>query len=269
MLVLTDHPDPYVITLAFHTNSPTPYLSTLSSVSLFDRNAQHAELCTDAIVSSDGEFAVVSCYKGKLKVLSFEEGKIHDSFDIACVLFTQVREYLTHVLFISIPELNILSVTFLEYDDQYHLAMAHVDSQRRVQLLSKKLEIMNHDISISTVPSELLPTTTLLKNAVALLDSPKPLHLVQVPQFQLNILDHNIDTEGGVIVIGARSIYYFELAIEQRRKAKTEKRRRLDNRKASSTDNEKEKAKEKEKERESRLVKPKASVKWPWGDVTA
>ncbi|KAK7682424.1 hypothetical protein QCA50_014629 [Cerrena zonata] len=251
LLILTDHPDPYAIVLAFDPDSPTPSLRTLSSVSLHDRNAQHAEFCTDAIVSPDGEVAIISCYKGKLRVLSLDEGKILDSVDVA------------------IPELNLISIAFIEYDTQYHLAMAHVDHRGRIQLLSKELDIGRNDISISTVPSELLPTTILLQNDVVLSDAPRPFHLIPVPRFQVNFLDHSVDTEGGVIVIGARSIWYFELALEHELRVKKEKRRRLENRKSSGTDSEKAKAKEKEKERESRKVKPKASVTWPWGEVTA
>ena len=85
MLILTDHPDPHVIILTLEADSTTPYLSTLSSHSLYDRSAQHAEFCTDAVVSSDGVIAVVSCYKGKLKVLTLNEGIISDTTDVACV----------------------------------------------------------------------------------------------------------------------------------------------------------------------------------------
>ena len=184
---------------------------------------------------------------------------------------SKVRVEYSILTFIShrIPELNLLAITLIEYDHQNHVAMAHIDPHRRIQLLSRELTKVRGDISISSMPSELLPTSALLQNAVAILDSPRPLQLISVPRFQVEFMDHQIDTEGGVIVLGARTIFYFELASIEGVRGKKDKRRRLENRKSSGDENVREKAKEKEKERESRKVRPKASVKWPWDEVSA
>ncbi|CAL1713378.1 unnamed protein product [Somion occarium] len=228
LLVLTDHPDPHAIVLEYHTNAAAPYLSTESSLSLHDRNAMHAEFCTDVIV------------------LSLEQGKIVESFDVA------------------IPELNLLAISFLDHHE-YQLVVAHIDAQRRIQLLSRELEFSAREISAE--PSEFLPSTTLLQSAFPFPDS--PLHLISVPAFEYKIDDHDVKADGGVLVIGGRQIQFFELAHRQQQRAKKDKRSRLDKRKTGDNEEQKMKAKEKEKERNTRKVKPRASVKWPWSEVAA
>ena len=85
MLVLTDHPDPKLILLEYHTDKGTPELTETWSSSLYDRHARHAEYLNDIIVHPAGRAAIVSCYAGKLKVVTFKNGKVDSDFDVMSV----------------------------------------------------------------------------------------------------------------------------------------------------------------------------------------
>lgn len=52
---------------------------------LHDRHARHAEYFTGMATSAFGEVAVVSCYAGKLKVVSFDNGRVSQEFDVVFV----------------------------------------------------------------------------------------------------------------------------------------------------------------------------------------
>lgn len=80
--MLTDHPDPKLILLKFDDSKEIPELTDAWSESLFDRNGRHAEYVTDIIVHPAGRAAVVSCYTGKLRVLSFKAGQVDKNFDV-------------------------------------------------------------------------------------------------------------------------------------------------------------------------------------------
>lgn len=81
--------------------------------------------------------------------------------------------------------------------------------------------------------------------------------------------DDEQECPGGVVVIGGRRIFFYELARPDKQSALKGKKRRLEKRKASTTESEVEKAKDKEKERESRKAKPRCFVIWPWSEVVA
>ena len=85
--VLTDHPDPRLIVLAYSLDDAAgASLVSTGHVELHDRYARNAEFVMDVLIDPAGEVAVVSCYAGKLKVVQFEDGKITNSFDVSCVL---------------------------------------------------------------------------------------------------------------------------------------------------------------------------------------
>lgn len=56
------------------------------SQSLYDRNSRPAEYLTDIVVHPAGKAAVISCYVGKLRVLTFKNGKVDSNFDIMSVI---------------------------------------------------------------------------------------------------------------------------------------------------------------------------------------
>ncbi|EMD31691.1 hypothetical protein CERSUDRAFT_109269 [Gelatoporia subvermispora B] len=244
ILALTDHPDVKLIVLGGVTDDSGLTLVTKGHVSLQERGGRVAEFVTDVFVHPGGEVAVVSCYAGMLKVVQFKEGNIdtHAHFDV------------------SIPEMNILALNFLHSDDnQYILAIVNYDHQRRVQLLSRKLDLENYELDPS--PSVVLRSTQLSSSHFPSIETP-PLLVPILPEGDGGHL-------GGVLVLGGRKILFFEHTSKNRQQIKRWKQIRLESRLSSKDPMEVAKAREKEKERDARKVKPKFSVKWPWSDVTA
>lgn len=82
ILVLTDHPEPQLIILALSRSNESYSLISKGQISLYDRHASQAEFCTDIALHPSGHLAVVSCYKGKLTVVSFKKGSFDDHFDV-------------------------------------------------------------------------------------------------------------------------------------------------------------------------------------------
>lgn len=67
---------------------------------------------------------------------------------------------------------------------------------------------------------------------------------------------------GGVIIVGGTKIVLFEMAKGQTREdGNVGKKRRVDNKQGNDAG--------KDRAKEVRKRKPKASVEWPWGEVTA
>ncbi|KAH9942902.1 CPSF A subunit region-domain-containing protein [Amylocystis lapponica] len=251
VLVMTDHPDPKLIVLGYAVESGSVSLTSKGHVSLHDRYGRQAEFVTDVFVDPSGQVAVASCYGGKLKVVQFENGMISNAFDV------------------SLPEIFVLALSFLKTEPgTYALAILHYDHQQRLHLLARDLDIPN--LELSPAPSPLLPTTVLPATTFPSLDPPP--QLIPVPS--LAVPDDNEDFtktghRGGVLVVGGRKVLFFEHTAPDRQDVKKGKQRRQGNRLSSANQAEVAKAKEKEKEREGRRVKPKASVKWPWSEVTA
>lgn len=250
LLVLTDHPEPQLILLALANDNGTPSLISKGAISLHDRHASHAEFCTEIALHPSGQLGVVSCYKGKLTVVSFKKGLIGDYFDV------------------TVQELNLLSLSFVGTTSSEHtLALLHIDHQQRTQLVSRTLRIFAQELSPSLSP--ILPNSVLQSRAFPSLDPPPFLVPIRPPFLEDKSDTENEEGLGGVLVIGGRKILFFEEANQDRQQIKKGKQARLDKRKASTSTSENLRAREKEKDREARKVKPKASVKWPWSDVTA
>ncbi|KAL4251847.1 DNA damage-binding protein 1 [Abortiporus biennis] len=247
LLVLTDHPDPRLILLAFKDSDLGPELITDGVVSLHDRNATHTEFSTDFVLHPSARLAAINCYKGKLKIVLFKKGLIDEHFDV------------------SIPELNILGIAFLPTKDP-SLAILHIDHQQRTQLISRDLDVSAQELSpaLSTV----LPNTVLTGSAVPITDTP-PI-ILPIPSITTDEAEESGSNvfQGGILVLGGRRIYFFDLADEDRQRRRKGKQKRLEKRKASDA-TESSNAVEKEKERESRKLKPKSSVKWPWSEIVS
>lgn len=167
----------------------------------------------------------------------------------------------------SVQELNLLALAFVgTTSDEHTLALLHIDHKQRPQLVSRTLNLQSQELSPTFSP--ILRNTVLPSRSFPTFDSPP--FLIPVPPISLSDeLEPEDEPLGGVLVIGGRKIHYFEESSISRQQVKRGKQSRLDARKASASASENDKAKEKEKAREGRKVKPKASVRWPWSDITA
>jgi DNA damage-binding protein 1 len=103
-------------------------------------------------------------------------------------------------------------------------------------------------------------------------DNPPGLVPVHDPQIKMEE-DTMEDTQGqflgGVLVIGGKKLLLYELVDQEGQEKQRGKRRRLEDKKKSKNLKEVDKAREKEVEREGRKRKPKATVVWPWSEISA
>lgn len=170
----------------------------------------------------------------------------------------------------SVPELNLLSLAFLPTPSpkSHSIAIIHVDYQQRMQLVSHDLDIENQELKTSF--STLLSPTILSPHMFPTIDA--PLTLVTVLPFSTVETEEEQDdsntSSGGVLILGSRSIVFYSVASKDKLRRHKDKQTRQEKRKASG-DQEVTKALEKDRARGNRRVKPDASVKWPWSEVTA
>ncbi|PCH40170.1 hypothetical protein WOLCODRAFT_67201 [Wolfiporia cocos MD-104 SS10] len=255
LLVLTDHPDPRLITLTYSVNEEgVASLASKEHIELHDRYARPAEFVTDVFVDTHGTLAVVSCYTGKLKVVQYKNGA------------------LTGVPFdISIPELYLLALTLLHTPQgTYTLVLLHYDYQQRLQLLARDIDL-----------DEVFAPRSLTLNGGVLSSSTFPASTLEAPLLLIPVPPHttsemvDVDEEGvsshlgGVLVLGGRQVLFVECASPARQDVRKGKQHRSSARTAGADAMKAAKAREKEKEREERKVKPRAGVKWPWSEVVA
>ena len=271
MLVLTDHPDPKLILLTYSPNGDTPELTEKWTCSLHDRVARPAEYLNDIIVHPAGRVAIVSCYTGKLKVLTFEGGDVDKNFDVMCVypIYFCISRLKTSY---SLPEFNLLSLCFLYTEPNDTLALIHIDHKQRIQLLARSLDVESMDLSVEvcyTIPHTILPlnhfpfTETPLK-----LISVPPFSLVQSPEDESEE-DRPANCRGGVLILGGRKVNFYELSDKKTIRDLKNKDKRQTKRRASGNVDAVRLANEKDAARELKKVKPRATVKWPWGEVSA
>jgi DNA damage-binding protein 1 len=116
-------------------------------------------------------------------------------------------------------------------------------------------------MELSSYPSTLLPSTVVSAKSLLLIDS---LHLIHGPSPGKDCVDL-----GGVLLLGGRRIRFFQFADDESQEKLKGKQRRTERRKKSADSAEAQRAKQKESERESRKRKPKATIQWPWSEITA
>ncbi|KIP10587.1 hypothetical protein PHLGIDRAFT_125454 [Phlebiopsis gigantea 11061_1 CR5-6] len=250
ILVLTDHPDPKLILLKYTETEESSFLTDVWSDSLFDRNSRPAEYLTDIIMHPAGRAAVVSCYVGKLRILTFKAGKVDKNFDAI------------------LPELNLLALSFLYSESNGHthtLAIAHIDHRQRIQLLARELDVNTLDLAVEvayTIPHAILPANEFPFTEY-------PLRIVSIPPFSITQSPNGEDPEagparcrGGVIVLGGRKINFYELSDKPKEKGR-------DKRRKNSTSSAQRFGDQKDPAKEPKKVKPRATVKWPWSEVAA
>jgi DNA damage-binding protein 1 len=162
-----------------------------------------------------------------------------------------------------VPELNILSLTFLTTSsNNYPIAILHLDYNQNLQLLTR--DLLLSECELSPEPSLLLPQTLLSTSVVAPTDVVPCLALV--PPLQSNAAEK---LPAGVLVLGGRRIQFFELASEGWQEKRREKQRKLEGLQKSTDLLASAKTKEKQKGREIKKRRPKSDAEWPWFEVTA
>lgn len=171
-----------------------------------------------------------------------------------------------------LPELNLLAFTFLytEEEGRHTLALLHLNHRQQIQLLCRDVDLS--EFELSPAHSNLLLTATLSDKTFPSLES--PLVLVPIPSHTTDGEDVEGDDDapahrGGVFVLGGRKILFYEHSTQEQQDTRKEKQRRLSKRLASEDATQVAEAKEKEKQRESRRIKARATVNWPWAAVTA
>ncbi|GJE83978.1 DNA damage-binding protein 1 [Phanerochaete sordida] len=255
LLVLTDHPYPKLILLTLHVEDDTRELREKWSTDLHDRNARHAEYLNDIVVHPAGRAAIISCYAGKLKVVTFKKGGVDKDFDVI------------------LPELNLLALSFLYYEPNAHthtVAIVHIDHRQRIQLLARELAVDARDLAVEIAHA--IPHTILPANHFPFTEL--PLKLVSVPAFSLaqtpdaeDAVDQPAKCRGGVIVLGGRKVNFYELSDKKTVRDLKNKAQRQTKRRASGNAEQIRVAEEKDAQRDLKKVKPRATVKWPWSEV--
>ncbi|TFK91964.1 hypothetical protein K466DRAFT_514387 [Polyporus arcularius HHB13444] len=254
ILAMTDHPAPKLVVMAFDNEDGVASLTPKSSLSLTDRSARPAEFVTDVQVDPTGKIAVACCFTGKLKVVPLKDGELGNAFDV------------------SLPELNLLAFTFLHTGNakRHSLGLLHLNHRRQIQMLCRDVDLK--DLELSPAHSNLIITTLLSDRTFPSLEPPP--FLIPVPPYPAGNTSEDEDPElaehrGGVLVLGGKKIVFYEKSTDTQQDTRSNKQKRLSKRLASDKQADVAKAREKEQERESKKIKPRASVKWPWGPVTA
>lgn len=86
ILMMITHPEPELVALEYSENEDRGgELTVKKQISLFERLPRVAEFFTNFIVHPSGRLAIVSCYAGKLKVVTFKGGNYQEDFDVSCV----------------------------------------------------------------------------------------------------------------------------------------------------------------------------------------
>jgi DNA damage-binding protein 1 len=162
-----------------------------------------------------------------------------------------------------VSELNILSLAFLPVGATNHsVAILHLDHNQSLQLLARDLILSERELS--SEPSLLLPPT-ILSSSVLTPTEASPC-LVTGPSQQSNGTEEL--NPGGVLVLGGRKIRFFELSSAEWQEKHRERQRRLLSQKKNADRSSRE-ANAKQKAREIKKRKAKATVEWPWREVTA
>lgn len=247
VVVLLDQPEPELLFLSFSEREQILKLDKQLSLSERSPSLRPAEFFTDILVDPSGQLAVVSCYQGKLKVLTLENGVYVKDVDV------------------SIPENNILSIALLSLPDEgFALAILHMDNHNRLQLLARDLTGTDWDgiPDLSEDPSVVLHQTVISSDAF-------PYPEEDIPQLISVSTPEGADFNDGILVVGGRKIIFYALNNVLAQKKVEQKRRKSAAMKQSGNENQVKEALAKDKERQERIRQAKGSVLWPFGAVTA
>ncbi|KAG7445774.1 uncharacterized protein BT62DRAFT_969553 [Guyanagaster necrorhizus] len=245
IVVLLDQPEPELLFLSFSEREQNLKLDKQLSLSERSPSVRPAEFFSDILVDPSGQLAVVSCYQGKLKVLTLENGSYVKDVDV------------------SIPENNVLSFTLLPLpDEEFALAILHLDNHRRLQLLARDLTDWSSIPDLSQDPSVVLHQTIISSEAF-------PYPEDDIPQLIPVSTPEGTDINDGILVVGGRKIIFYALNNVQAQKKVEQKRRKSAAMKQSGNEDQIQEAIAKDKERNDRIRQAKGTVLWPFGAVTA
>lgn len=78
------HPDPELVFLTYvESEAGVGELIAQKHLALYERTPRAAEFFNDVLVHPSGKLAIVSCYTGKLKVITFKAGNYEGDFDVS------------------------------------------------------------------------------------------------------------------------------------------------------------------------------------------
>ena len=164
---------------------------------------------------------------------------------------------------LRVSELNILSLAFLSVGaGNYVIAILHLDHNQHLQLLARDLILSERELSHE--PSLLLPPTILSSPLTPTEVSPC---LVTIHPRQSS--DKKVPIPGGILVLGGRKIRYFEYSSAEWQEKTRERQQQLESQKKNADRSLGGNAKNKQKERKIKKRRAKATVEWPWREVTA
>jgi DNA damage-binding protein 1 len=248
-MLLTDHPHPKLILLSYSSEDHIPSLKEDFVVDLHEPGAQPSEFLTDVVVDRSAAAAVVVCYARKLKVVLLEYGTCSESFDVSYATSFSNKSLL-NLIITSVPEQNILSITFLPTPpNTFTLGILHLDSEQRLQLTSRDLDLHEHEISP--------PPSTYFSNSAL---SPLSMPIRENPPILIPV--HEPELFGGLIVLGGKEIYFFEAQQKKQKSNNWDAESNLAKGKASLT-------MLPGQQKHSKRRKHKASVMWPWDEISA
>lgn len=138
-----------------------------------------------------------------------------------------------------------------------------MDHNQNLQLLARDLNLSERELSPE--PSLLLPPTILSSSALE--PTEVSACLVTVHPQQSNGTEET--TSGGVLVLGGRKIRFFELSSSEWQEKHRGRQQKLQSQKKNADRSLGTNAKEKQKGRDIKKRRAKATVEWPWREVTA
>jgi DNA damage-binding protein 1 len=185
------------------------------------------------------------------------------------------------LIFISIPEHNLLSLSFLPTTDANAppvLALLHRTYTHNPQLLAHSLHTSSFELS--TTYSPLLQPTLLSKVTFPTSVENPPILLPISPRSDdetdfdpskevddNGMSEDTVEFEGGVLILGGRRIMLYPLAPtewQESFKAKTTRQSKRKSTSRADTTRTREEMKQHDMKRQ-----PAASVEWPFGEITA
>ncbi|KAF5391270.1 hypothetical protein D9757_001966 [Collybiopsis confluens] len=243
LFVLLDHPDPEVLVLNYtESGIGSRRLNRKYQISLEERGSRPSEFCTDVLIHSSGDFAVVSCYTGKLKVISLDDGQVYN---------------------LQIFEHNLLSFTFLPlvHEDNHALALLYLDHNEKIHIIARNLRVYPGGAELDSEFSNLFQSTSIPPKYLPCVDELSP-RLIPIPaHYPDSMSDDEESFLGGILVVGGRELLLYELEaqeVQEKHKGKRKREGRMQSQDAESG-----------KKPEFKERKPKSSVRWPWSRISA
>jgi len=86
IVLMTTHPEPELVFISYKgEENSRGELVIEKQLSLHERSPRIAEFFTDILIHPSGKLAIVSCYAGKLKIVTLKAGQYAQDFDVSYV----------------------------------------------------------------------------------------------------------------------------------------------------------------------------------------